>query len=196
MFEFLLPCLQMQIFFRFSQILLLVHDSFSLLSVLSLIIHTFNLLLCSYIDYISSIFLRPRIFVMRTLVDYNTCCTEYYIFWLRFCSVTFQVILAESHNNTINTLLFLAYPTVLILLLIYRLSIGIHSTIVLAFLNDAILFSQPFVLISHLYEEIFSPVIVLFSCLIIYVFIYYIYHYSIKMRVYNGKIEFPWYLPV
>lgn len=200
MFEFIMPVYQIHMFFAFSQQCMQLHHYMNLRSFVAFLLHTISLAFFAQIDYMMSVFVRPRIFIYYSLLDSHTGVMDIANFWMRFLAVTTQINLAQSNHAIVLIAGFLAYPIVLFIYLEARISMGVHISVIGVISQDAILFAQPFVWLYHLYPcKFLTPVIVLILSMALYTCIYLAYQFIMgkyAFLILNEKYVPPWWFPI
>lgn len=159
-----------------------------------------NILSAAIIEYISSIFFRAKMFINKTIIDYYSSYTDTYLYWVRFLCVTFQLLLSEYNQISLEIVIYPIYPLLVFLLIENRISRGVHIHIIGAFLKDSPLFISPLILFFNAHPKPYINIYYLATfLLILYLLLFYFYQIFLKKYSYlilNGKYEAPWYLPI
>lgn len=198
-FDFISPLIEFQLFFRFYQTFTILKDSFTFKNTLSLLLITINIGIIVHFDRICSVFFRPMVFLVRSLLDNYICSLDYLMFIARFLIITIQFILIHYYHFLAVLAIIIAYPIFVFFILEIRLSRGVHVTILGALLKDGPIFASPFMIFANLLpNKIISPGLICIVMLIIYAIIYKVYHDFIRRNaclILNEKYTPPWWIP-
>lgn len=150
-FQFIQPIFSIPLFFRISYSIERLINNRSKENIASFIILLINLLIYIFGQFISSVFLLPFLFIIRSKLDVYDGTTHLFLYITQIIYCISFILIPVWSSIPLSGLFLLLYFFILVILLYYRLVTTVHVSLVAQYLELSPLFCLPFMVIYHLY---------------------------------------------
>lgn len=151
--DVIFPLFQYEQFFLFSEVFIKLLEQPSIFLTIALLLMGCEVCIYALYDYMASIFIRPCLFTIESIIERYSGVTDQIFYWCKFSSLFVQVYLSNRYHYLVEIILYCLLLFAIIYVICARVGRGIHVTIIGALMEDAPLIIQPLVLLYHLHRR-------------------------------------------